>query len=291
MTSTVYWFSGTGNSFAVARDIAEGIKGRLVPIASAVKADRIAPDSEVLGIVFPAYYVPFGGLPQMVKRFVGRLHGLESKYVFGVCTYGSAETNTLAVLGRMLAARGGRLAGRFAVNMPENIYPELALKKHPMMFETWKKDADRVCGLILNRRRGFFGLRNFLVGPAYPLANLIGIPFRLLMKNHTVKHLQLTSGSTLETYDELMPLMDSGFSASDKCVGCGTCAKVCPAANIRIAEGRPAWLHRCEYCLACYNWCPKEAIEGKGLKSALRYRHPGVRAADLMTRDSLRHQG
>ncbi len=285
MTPIVYWFSGTGNSFAVARDVAAGINGRLVPIASVVDGEGITPDTDVIGIVFPVYYVPFGGLPQMIKRFVDKLHGLDSKYIFGVCTYGSAETNTLAFLGRMLAARGGRLAGRFAVNLPENISPGLALNRQSRMFEVWKRNQGRVCGLIRDRRRITISLPNMVAGWAYPLANLIGIPLRLLMKGQTIRSMRKTAGHSAESYDGLMPLMDSGFSAGGSCAGCGTCARVCPTGNISITDKKPVWRHACEYCLACYSWCPNGAIAWKARNSELKYRHPEVRAADLCIRN------
>ena len=34
MGTEIYYFSGTGNSFAVARDIAESINVKLIPVAS-----------------------------------------------------------------------------------------------------------------------------------------------------------------------------------------------------------------------------------------------------------------
>jgi len=40
-------------------------------------------------------------------------------------------------------------------------------------------------------------------------------------------------------------------------------------------------LHGCENCLACYNWCPTNAIHGGIAKSGYRYRHPDVRTRDI----------
>jgi len=41
MTVDIYWFSGTGDSLAVARDIADKTGGRLIRIASRMDRDRI----------------------------------------------------------------------------------------------------------------------------------------------------------------------------------------------------------------------------------------------------------
>jgi Pyruvate/2-oxoacid:ferredoxin oxidoreductase delta subunit len=32
------------------------------------------------------------------------------------------------------------------------------------------------------------------------------------------------------------------------------------AGNIKIADGKPLFLHKCEQCMACIQWCPKSAI-------------------------------
>ena len=65
MSTGIYYFSGTGNSLYVAKDIAAKTVGTLVPIASVVGSNVIKVDSEVIGIVFPVYY---GELPVIIKR-------------------------------------------------------------------------------------------------------------------------------------------------------------------------------------------------------------------------------
>jgi ferredoxin len=77
--------------------------------------------------------------------------------------------------------------------------------------------------------------------------------------------------------------MDKKFWADEKCNSCGICSQVCPAANIEMTMGKPAWLHRCEQCLACLQWCPEEAIQ-YGAKTARyqRYHHPEVILKDML---------
>ncbi|BDZ67069.1 hypothetical protein [Methanobacterium ferruginis] len=52
MGTEIYYFSGTGNSLAVARDIARKMDGKLIPIASVVNSGPIVTDTDVIGIVF-----------------------------------------------------------------------------------------------------------------------------------------------------------------------------------------------------------------------------------------------
>jgi flavodoxin len=48
----IYYFSGTGNSLVVARDIAERMEGNLIAIPSMMDKERITTDADIIGIVF-----------------------------------------------------------------------------------------------------------------------------------------------------------------------------------------------------------------------------------------------
>lgn len=51
------------------------------------------------------------------------------------------------------------------------------------------------------------------------------------------------------------------FYATEKCISCGKCEKLCPLANITMADGKPVWGKECTHCMACICKCPAEAIE------------------------------
>jgi len=76
--------------------------------------------------------------------------------------------------------------------------------------------------------------------------------------------------------------MDRSFHTNEKCVGCGSCSRICPVDNIEMVEDKPSWLHHCEFCLACFHWCPKEAITSSELKGTTRYHHPDVEISDML---------
>ncbi len=281
MKTAVYYFSGTGNSFVAARSLAELLDADLISIPAVVGQDQIECSGDAFGIVFPVYYETLGGIPLIVRRFIDKLVNIESKYIFSVCTYGSAETVTLKNVSRLIEGRGGTVSARISVNMPENIYPKLARKKHARMFTVWKSEAEKVSKIILDKKKGVYRTPNVVVGPFYGPLRVIGRGLRPCLKNSTIRQLQRYTGSQAGSFEELLPIMDKSFAATEACTDCGTCARICPAGNIRRPSGRPEWQHRCEFCLACYHWCPAQAIECSAVKGAEKYHHPDAGLADM----------
>jgi flavodoxin len=88
MTIEIYYFTGTGNSLAIARDIAEKTNGTILSISSFIDRQSIRTSANTIGIVFPCYLAQLYGLPLIVGQFVKKLEDIKSKYIFAVCTYG-----------------------------------------------------------------------------------------------------------------------------------------------------------------------------------------------------------
>ena len=62
------------------------------------------------------------------------------------------------------------------------------------------------------------------------------------------------------------------YYATDACISCGLCEKVCSLGNITLKDGKPVWGKNCTHCMACICRCPKEAIEyGKHSQGQPRY--------------------
>lgn len=56
-------------------------------------------------------------------------------------------------------------------------------------------------------------------------------------------------------------LYTDNFSTNEKCIGCGHCAKICPARAIAMEDKRPTWIKpECFMCFGCLRLCPCGAI-------------------------------
>lgn len=164
MTAEIYYFSGTGNSLVVARDIAEIINGKLIPIHTVIDNESIKINADVIGIVFPTYYEPYGGVPLIVRRFVLKLEGIDSKYIFAICTYGSGAFQALKCIKKIIEFRGGKLAAGFTVNMPNNMAgPNINnTPKQQKMFRVWGENIEFISEQINGRKKGNFDIPNVL---------------------------------------------------------------------------------------------------------------------------------
>jgi len=258
MKAEVYYFTGTGNSLAVARDIAREIEGEIISIPWAINQGVVKINTEVAVIVFPVY---MWGPPPIVERFIKRIENLKDKSIYAIVTYGGMPGATVNILGKTLESCGGKLAAGFTAHMPGNytpMYGAIAAEKQQKMFTNWHEKAKIIADYIKSKRQGKKENSNVL-------ANLI---FSRLIYNLSVKHL---------------PEMDKEFRADEKCDNCGICQKVCPVANIEMNNGSLIWKGRCEQCLACLQWCPREAIQyGKKTATRKRYHHPDITISDIL---------
>jgi ferredoxin len=287
LRTEIYYFTGTGNSLAVARDLAGKLGGDLIPIPAVMDRSTIITDASWLGIVFPVYH---GGLPIIIWDFVRQLVGLERKYLFAICTYGDEPGLAMEYLAKEIKMRGGKLSAGFAVHMPYNyVTPsskglsgftlrEIPIEKQQAQYSSWQQRPESIAGFIHTGQSGVFETSSETLNRLIDRMHLKD----WLGKKVWLKIAGYTAPNRL-SFLESRRLMDCAFSADEKCSGCSICSRLCPVDNIELVDERPVWLHRCEQCFACLQWCPKEAIQfGSNTSHGKRYHHPDVKISDML---------
>lgn len=256
MRATIYYFSSTGNSLAIANRIAQGLGDCDVRsmAAGSPKAPAGGP-GHALGFVFPVYY---SGLPRLVKRFVRSLDIPKDTYCFAYTTYGGTDADTLGMLDDILKEKGARLSFGAGARMPGNYIIEYQAFS--------ERSIQRLIGKALASADE----------AAAKIARRDSQPVRRKLR-------WISRRISSKLMDTRIREWDEAFRATDKCTGCGLCSRICPAGNIRIIRDRPLWQHHCEHCVACIQWCPAEAIEyGSKTIGRKRYRYPGLPAAAIV---------
>ncbi len=294
----IYYFSATGNSLVVARDLALKLNGNLISIPSVMEQENITTDAEVIGIVFPVYFATNdnSGIPLIIERFIHKLENIGSKYVFAVCTHGGMPGTTMENLGDRIKVRGGKLAAGYAIKMsdPPSVIDKLKQRlfakqleksaaqmkkeRQKRTFNNWKKKLDAICECVDARKDTRLETRTL------PVKLFFAPLLLILIKPEFQKRYEKLSESSHLPFNELIPLVDRSFRFDDKCNGCGICSRVCPVDNIKMSDKKPVWQHHCENCLACYDWCPKEAIYGEIVSYNERYHHPDIKLSDMIRR-------
>jgi ferredoxin len=272
----IFYFSGTGNSLVVARDLAIHLNAYEIPMAALIGKVLINTDADVIGIVFPVHNVVNGGIPSIVRRFVSALQTKPEAYIFSVCTCGVGSGEALPNLARILKANDRKLSAGFTVKMPCNYPPFNDKAEQIKRFRDWQHTLEEVCATVIaGQESAINDIHPIIKGAVYPVGAFMK---RTILKNFR----KLAQDSNLG-FDEAVRNIDQSYEYDDKCDGCGICEQVCPVKNIALVDDKPVWQHKCESCLACLVWCPKKAISG-GILSGQEgsYRHPKVKLAAML---------
>jgi len=274
MGGQIYYFSGTGNSLFVAKQIAERTGAKLTSVPSILSKGKIETEADSIGLVFPVYYATNDcGLPNIIRRFISKMENFQQKYLFAVCTCGNMPGTTLENLATLIRQKGSVLSAGFIIKMSDKT---VSKEKNEKALRKQKAKIEYICKYVSAGEKGVLETRN--IWSKIVLAPMLYLAIKPLFKRRYRK----LSGSTSLPFSELIPLADESFQVDTKCVGCGICAQVCPVDNIRLVNRKPVWQHHCETCLACYSWCPQEAISGEIVSYNTRHHHPTVKLTDML---------
>lgn len=241
----VLYFSGTGNSRYVAKKIAEISGDETISINQRLKTRDYSPVKSDKALVFvgPVYG---GRLPRVMTDYIQKTKFISTGKAYFVVTCAATPWQTEKYVRKLCAEKGFALLGFNSIVMPQGYVAGGGTQPKAVNDKILKEAEPKIINtakLIRNRQ--------------------------LLPKEKLGKALM---SRVLNPIMYSMMISAKGFSATDKCTGCGKCEVRCPLNNIRLKNGRPVWGKECTHCMACIAGCPAQAIEyGKKTQGKPRY--------------------
>ncbi|MBF4693494.1 EFR1 family ferrodoxin [Fusibacter ferrireducens] len=256
MHTELYYFSGTGNTYYIAKKIANSFPdSKLIAIGSLDLELPIKTDAQNIGILFPVY---FYDAPKIVKRFLEKIELSNNPYVFLIANYGGGAGNALANCVTILKSRHIEVSTTMSFTLPDNsiIFPTPEEKMTPML-EKADHEIEKAIHALQNQEQS-------------------DLPSKKLGA-HLVSKLMLKYSTDYLGFNALK-------ISEDKCTNCGLCSKICPVNNIATSATYPQMNHNCEMCFACLHHCPEEAIRFKHMKPKTNYQYtnPNVKLKELL---------
>lgn len=264
----IFYFSATGNSLYVAREIA-GDEGKLLSISQEIHNEQPEYEAEEIGFVCPIYcFLP----PAIVQDFIAR-STFKADYFFTVGTFGAHSTIFPEFFDNMAKERGIHMNYISALQMVDTYLPYFDIEKE---LANPKIDAipERLAAIVasINNRENYI----------LPVTQ----HDRMICEGYYRSSGRDRKRPTVTRSEKIV------FS-TEACVGCGICTGVCPHGSWKLVNGRSVAEGDCENCLACVHNCPMKAIsiiptppEPEEANRNARFRNPNVSVADLIKSNS-----
>lgn len=257
-TVALYYFSATGNTMTTARELAAALEEQemQVKIRNVVELRDeavIKEDADLVGFLFPVYY---GDMAYPMRAALEKLELRPDAYAFAFTTCRGHVGAAPIRVNDLLKAKGQHLALALNVVMPGNSW-----------ISTPEENAERLAAQKENIR------------------SQVG----RILAGEQQEYVQPADAEPLKETPVGRPNNFRGIMADENCIACGTCVRICPMKNIQLVDGHAEIGDSCATCLACFHWCPKEAIymsKEDTVARRFKYHHPDVKLKDMIVSGS-----
>lgn len=248
----ILYFTGTGNSEYVAREISKCTEDSTLNLLERIKGHDYSPvvSDRAWVVVCPTYS---WRIPKAVENILEKTELKGSREVYFILTCGGDIGNAGHYAEKLCRDIGKEYMGIAEIVMPENFINMFDVPE--------KEEALRII---------------YDAGPEIDAAARL-IKAGKKLPSHCSGPIDMLKSSIVNRmfYKHFMGTKE--YTVSDECTGCGFCEKNCPAGCICIENGKPIWKDEvCFQCQACISHCPQKAIEyGKKSLGKPRYVCPG----------------
>ena len=241
---TIFYFTATGNSLAVAKQIG----GELISIPQVIDSNTLQYKDDVIGVVFPIYW---WSMPIMVRKFMKKVR-LEADYHFAIGTCGNVAGGALRDIQSLAKKKGYGFDYTNHVLMLDNYLPVFDMNAQIESLPK-KKVSEQMAKIVTDIKT-----RKQVKTKTNPINIAMTAVFKCIFRPAKFA---------------------KKYTVSDKCNTCGTCAQVCPAKNITVTD-KIVFGTKCEGCLACVHTCLQIELRAKSEK---RWRNKDVSINEIIT--------
>ena len=234
----VLYFSATGNTEFIAKELAQRLDDECVNLLDRIKNQNFEPlYSEKPFIICAPVYVC--EMPRFMSKYLKKQSFCGSRDVYFIFTSGGYCGISGVLAKSMFKKKNMVYRGHAEFKMPRNY---VANDAYPMLERQEVEERIRACYQQLEQVASDIRSGSKLTARhVYLFETIITVPF-----NPVWCKFKLTA---------------KDFYTKDSCIGCGKCEKLCPLNNIKIVDKKPVWGNECSHCMACIGYCPVEAIE------------------------------
>ena len=237
----IFYFTGTGNSWEVAKKLSIECNDILISSADVIQSNSNIynlHEDERIGFVFPCHgWAP----PKIVTNFIKnlKLNGYCNNFIYFVVTCEIDIGYTDAIIRKLMSKKGYIYNAMFSLNMPNNYILFWGFDiDNKSLVDNKYCNLEKGYKLIINSIKNKVNISHFNRGK---------IAF---IKSYFIRYIFY--------YFQFSP---KKFHILDNCTSCGLCSRCCPLNNLKIVNNKPIWGEKCVLCLSCIHICPSRSIQ------------------------------